>query len=207
MHLYYKELKNIVLILLFSILVKQTNAQLGPTGPNDTIPVYVAQWGIDSFAFFAMQTVAVSAPMPKYISEKKKEWTRLRNAVYVTYPYAINGAYVFNDINQHLKSISSNKERKEYIKTRETELKKQFTDKIKNLSVYQGKVLMKIIYRETGEHCYDIIKEMKSGATARLWQTVAFFFGSSLKQSYEPLGKDAEMEEIVKEVARMYGRS
>jgi hypothetical protein len=200
-------LKNIVLIFLFSLLVYQTKAQLGPTGPNDTIPVYVSKWGIDSFAFFSMQTIAVSAPMPKHLSEQKKEWTRLRNAVYVTYPYAINGAYVFNDINRNLKNISSNKERKKYIKTREKELKREFTDKIKNLSVYQGKVLMKIIYRETGEHCYDIIKEMKSGATARLWQTVAFFFGGNLKQSYEPLGKDAEMEEIVKEVARMYGRS
>jgi hypothetical protein len=65
---------------------------------------------------------------------------------------------------------------------------------------------MKLINRESGgTNCYDILKQLKGGFTARFWQTVAFFFGSDLKQPYDPLNQDAEMESIVKEVRRMYG--
>jgi len=92
-----------------------------------------------------------------------------------------------------------------YINSREKELKKEFADPLMNLSVYQGKILMKLINRETGNNCYDILKEFKGGFSARFWQTVAFFFGSNLKQPYDPKGEDAEIERIVKEVRRLYG--
>lgn len=136
----------------------------------------------------------------------KAEWTRLRNAIYVTYPYARRAGYIFTDIEKHIATSTDKKYISKYINSREKELKKEFTEPLTNLSVYQGKVLMKLINRETGGiNCYDILKELKGGFTARFWQTVAFFFGSDLKQPYEPSGRDAEMELIVKEVQRMYG--
>ncbi|HEY5392123.1 MAG TPA: DUF4294 domain-containing protein, partial [Hanamia sp.] len=136
------------------------------------------------------------------------EWTRLRNAVYVTYPYAKRASWVFNDIESHIARTKNPIEIHNYINSREKELKKEFTEPLKNLSVYQGKVLMKLINRETGgTNCYDILKELKGGFTARFWQTVAFVFGSDLRQPYDAKGKDAEMEIIVKEVQRMYGYS
>jgi hypothetical protein len=64
---------------------------------------------------------------------------------------------------------------------------------------------MKLIYRETGTHCYEIIKEYKGGFTATMWQTVAVVFGSNLKQTYDPNGNEKAMEVIVKDVERMYG--
>ena len=105
----------------------------------------------------------------------RAKWTRLRNAVYVTYPYARRAGYVFNDIERHIANNPDKQQFQKYINSREKELKKQFTDPLKNLSVYQGKVLMKLINRETdGTNCYDILKELKGGFTARFWQTVAF---------------------------------
>src|SRR5207247_11334631 len=101
--------------------------------------------------------------------------------------------------------VDYRKKRKQYIKTREKELRAQFTDPMENLSVYQGKILMKLINRETGNNCYDIIKEYKNGLTARVYQTVAFFFGSSLKQPYDPLNEDKQIEIFVEEIERMYG--
>ena len=88
---------------------------------------------------------------------------------------------------------------------REKDLKKEFTTPLTNLSVYQGKILMKLINRETGNNCYEIIKEFKGGFMARFYQTVAFFFNSSLKQPYNADGEDAEIEKIVQDVRRMYG--
>lgn len=176
-------------------------------GANDTIKTLAVVYGGDTLSFYYMEMATVTGIMSEATRQAMAKRTRLRNAVYVTYPYAITAASVMNDINAHLVNIKDKGARRRYIKSREKDLRRDFTDKLTNLSVYQGKVLMKIIYRETGEHCYEIIKELKGGATARFYQTVAFLFGSSLKQSYNPKGEDAEMEEIVKEVARMYGRT
>lgn len=139
-------------------------------------------------------------------NRNKAKWTRLRNAVYVTYPYARKAGIVFTDIENHIQGNENKREVNKYINSREKELKKEFTDPLKNLSVYQGKILMKLINRETGGvDCYNILKELKGGFTARFWQTVAFLFGSDLKQPYDPYGADAEIEAIVQEVQRMYG--
>ena len=137
----------------------------------------------------------------------KAKWTRLKNAVYVTYPYAKSASVILNNINAHVTGHPDKAYVSKYINSREKELKKEFTDPITNLSVYQGKVLMKLINRETGNNCYNILKEFKGGVAARFWQTVAFFFGSNLKQPYDPKGEDVEIEIIVKEVKRMYGHS
>ena len=137
----------------------------------------------------------------------KAKWTRLRNAVYVTYPYAKRAALILNDVNAHIVGKTDQAFISNYINSREKELKKEFADPIMNLSVYQGKILMKLINRETGNNCYNILKEFKGGFSARFWQTVAFLFGSNLKQPYDPKGEDADIESIVKEVRRMYGYS
>lgn len=136
---------------------------------------------------------------------QKLEWTRLRNAVYVTYPYAKNAGKIMNEINAQLVGITDRKQRKAIIKSREKELRKEFTSKLTNLSVYQGKVLMKLINRETGNNCYEIIQEYKGGFTATVYQTVALVFGSNLKQAYSPKDKDKDIETIVQELERMYG--
>ncbi len=133
------------------------------------------------------------------------KYNRLRNAVYVTYPYARRAGIIMNDINARLESIPKKEERRKYIHSREKELKKEFTTPLTNLSIYQGKVLMKLINRETGNNCYEIIKEYKGGFNARLYQTVAFFFNSNLKQPYNAVTDDAVIEKLVKEVQRMHG--
>jgi hypothetical protein len=130
-----------------------------------------------------------------------EEWTRLRNAVYVTYPYARTAGFLMNDINSKIGTMPSKKDKKKYIKSREKELKDQFGDPLSKLSVYQGKVLMKLINRQTGNNCYEIVKEYRGGVTARLYQTVAFFFGSSLKQDWDTNDKvDRQIENFVKEI-------
>lgn len=172
-------------------------------GPYDTllVPAKIADGTL--FPAATLEWAWVSARLSEAARKRRAEWTRLRNAVYVTYPYAVKAGAVLNDIHAKTQHMGRDK-RKAYIKTRERELKKEFADPLMNLSVYQGKVLMKLINRETGNNCYDIISEYKGSVTARLYQTVAFFFNSSLKQDYDPIRADAEMERIVEEVQRMY---
>lgn len=175
-------------------------------GPNDTITVPGKISDGTVVPASTMEWYWVTRPMPKAMQERLAKWTRLRNAVYVTYPYARKAGAIMNEMNTKLESLTSSSQRKAYVKTREAELKKEFTDPLSNLSVYQGKVLMKLINRQTGNNCYDIIKEYKGGITARFWQTLAFFFNSNLKQPYKPLDEDKEIESIVMEVEKMYAR-
>lgn len=173
-------------------------------GINDTITTYAIVYEGDTITAQTLAGVYVW----KKRSVSKEEWTRLRNAVYVTYPYARRAALVFNDIQKHIAGNTDKQYVRKYINSREKELKKEFATHLKNLSIYQGKILMKLINREThGVNCYDIVKELKGGFTARFWQTVAFFFGGNLKQPYDAHGQDATIEVIVQEVQRMYGYS
>ncbi len=173
-------------------------------GPNDTIITSaIYMWGPwnEWMSYTENEMVWVSKMSDKELEKYIREWTRLRNAVYVTYPYARTAGVLMNDINAKLQGISSKKERKKYIKSREKELKDQFADPLSNLSVYQGKILMKLINRQTGNNCYEIVKEFRGGVTARFYQTVAFFFGSSLKQDWDLKDKvDWQIENIVREI-------
>ena len=188
-----------IIILVACFLSQSATAQ---RAASDTVLTGAVVFMGDTMEAKTLLTVDVYGRFNKKAYEK---WTRLRNAVYVTYPYARRAGAVLNDINDKLVGVTDHAKRKEIIKSREKELRKDFTEPLTNLSVYQGKVLMKLINRETGNNCYEIIKEYKGGLTARFYQTVAFFFNSSLKQPYDPTGEDAEVERIVHEVQRMYG--
>ena len=196
-------------IALLLIVCFHSNAQSDPRdskwGPHDTLIVPAIIYEGESLPYKEMEMVWVSNMPPDKLAKYIEEWSRLRNAVYVTYPYARIAGATINDINTKLANVSSRKQRKQYIKTREKELRAQFTDPMENLSVYQGKILMKLINRETGNNCYDIIKEYKNGLTARVYQTVAFFFGSSLKQDWDLKDKtDRQIENFVKEIDGMW---
>ena len=155
--------------------------------------------GTDTLPSITLQIFEVTERLPRKLRKQRERWTRLRNAVYVTYPYAKSAARILKDVNSRLATLENKKERKAYLASKEKELKAEFGDKLENLSIYQGKVLMKLIDRETGENCYEIIKELKGGFNARLWQTVAFFFGGNLKSEYD-YEEDRDIEEIVQEI-------
>lgn len=193
-------------ITLNCLWANASTAQNSTTlGPNDTIAVFQFYYNGDSIPGSYLPEVFVYGKLSvqQYQNYKEQEWTRLRNAIYITYPYAKKASIVFKDVNTHLQNITDNTKRRKYIKSRENELKKEFASKIVNLSIYQGKILMKLIYRETGSNCYEIIKELKGSFTASFWQTILFFAGTSLKQNYNPTGADKDIEAIVQEVERM----
>lgn len=177
-------------------------------GPNDTVIVDAIWYQREMLPYKEEEMVWVSNLSEKQLQKYIAEWTRLRNAVYVTYPYARVAGATINDINAKLTDVTSKKERKKYIQSREKELRKQFSDPLTNLSVYQGKVLMKLINRQTGNNCYEIIKEYKGGLNARVYQTVAFFFSSNLKQGWDAQKDktDRQIEIFVNEIdAAWYG--
>jgi Domain of unknown function (DUF4294) len=184
------------------LALKYMKEQRKKWGPNDTVIVPAIFYNNEIINYKEEPMVWISKLSPDKLAKYIEEWTRLRNAVYVTYPYARIAGQTINNITTSLSNVSGKKERKAYIKSREKELKSQFSDPLSNLSVYQGKILMKLINRQTGNNCYEIIKEYKGGLNARLYQTVAFFVGGNLKQDWDITENklDRQIENIVKEI-------
>jgi Domain of unknown function (DUF4294) len=195
----------VALVFVAALKTSSARAQNGH-GIYDTIRVGACvESNGDTIPCSTLDPVFVNARLYGKWKDQYAEWTRLRNAVYVTYPYAVQASKVMNEINAQLAGVTDKNKRKAIIKAREKDLKTQFADKLTQLSVYQGKVLMKLIYRETGNNCYEIIQEYKGSFNASFWQTIALIFGSNLKQSYDPTGNDRAMETIVLDVEHMYG--
>jgi len=194
--------KSLFFLLLFIGVGKLSVSQ---TNVYDTVITGAVVYNGDTLEAKTLDLIEINGKLTPAQLEALAKWTRIRNAVYITYPYAKRAGSLMNEMNVVLANITEKEKRREYIKSREKDLKKEFTTPLTNLSVYQGKILMKLINRETGNNCYEIIKEFKGGFMARFYQTVAFFFNSSLKQPYNAAGEDAEIEKIVQDVRRMYG--
>lgn len=193
------------LILFTTAFASAVKAQNGH-GIYDTIKVGACiEPNGDTIPCSWLDPILVQGKLYGKWKQSYAEWTRLRNAVYVTYPYAVQASKVMNEINAQLAGVNDKNKRKQIIKAREKDLKSQFADKLTQLSVYQGKVLMKLIYRQTGNNCYEIIQDYKGSFSASFWQTIALIFGSNLRQNYEPDGDDRAMEQIVVDVEHMYG--
>jgi hypothetical protein len=190
------------LMLLLSFLSKTSSAQ---SSIYDTLKMQAIIYQGDTIPMSILANVYIKAILTEEQKKAIAKYNRLRNAVYVTYPYARKAGMLMNEMNMDLRKIIEKKDKKKYIHSREKELRKEFTTPLTNLSVYQGKVLMKLINRETGNNCYEIIKEYRGGLTAGLYETVAFFFSTSLKQPYNPRQDDVLIERFVNEVKRLYG--
>ena len=202
-----------IAVLICVSFALYTSAQTKPPlvdrsnlGKNDTVVVEACvESNGDTIPCSWLEDVYVTGKLRGIYKKRYAEWTRLRNAVYVTYPYAVKASQVMNEINAQLVNVTNKSKRKEIVQSREQELKSEFADKLTQLSVYQGKVLMKLIYRQTGNNCYEIIEGYKGKFNAGFWQTVALIFGSNLRQDYDPTGDDHDMEMIVLDVEKMYG--
>lgn len=131
---------------------------------------------------------------------EKARLANLRYNVAKVYPYAVTAAYILQQVDEKMKATRKKHDRKAYIKATQKALNEKFKDELKNLSITQGKILVKLINRETGRDCYDVIKELKGGLNARIFQTMAFLFDNNLKAQYDPYGADKDIEMIVQEI-------
>lgn len=167
-------------------------------GANDTIIVSGIQAADQVYGLVYLDEIDV---LGTYLDPKRRdELNRLRYNVFKVYPYANTAAFILDKVDREMPADMRRKDRKKYIKALEKEMSDRFKNELKDLSMTQGKILVKLINRQTGRDCYSIIKEMKGGLNARIYQTAAFFFDNDLKAQYDPYGKDRDIEMIVREI-------
>jgi len=154
----------------------------------------------DTLYVYNMEPFAVVDLKPYGSVEKDRQFRRLRWHVRKVYPYAKIAADKLNGYNEELKTVKSKRKRRKLLKLREKALKKEFEDVIKKMSQTSGRVLVKLIDRETGESTYEIIKEMRGGFKAFIYQGVGKLYGADLKARYNP--KTNEEDEMIERVVQ-----
>ena len=116
------------------------------------------------------------------------------------YPYAIIARDQLMQVNNELEAIKSENGRNNYIKEVEKRMFADYKTEIMNLTITQGKILIKLIDRETQNTSFELIRHYRGRINAAFWQGIARLFGSNLKAEYDRFGEDAEMETIVLDI-------
>lgn len=190
----------IIIVALLVCCGFRAQAQI-PRGPNDTIRLGGVVVGNDTFAMVFLNECEIHDRLPRRLARQREQWDRLRYNVTKVYPYAVVAAEVLRDVDVNMDRFGDDKHaRKAYLKNIERELNKRWKGELSNLSISQGQVLVKLIDRQTGKNCFSIIKEMKGGFTATVWQGVALLFANNLKREYDPYGEDKDIERIVRDI-------
>ncbi len=137
-------------------------------------------------------------PTKKFKNRReRRRYTRLIYNIKKAYPWAKLAGDKLADVEVHLVSLETEKEQKDYMKLVEKELLKDYKKDLRKLTVTQGRILIKLVDRETGDTSYELVKELRGRISAVFWQALARLFGSNLKSEYDPEGEDRLIEEIV----------
>lgn len=151
-------------------------------------------------------TVYFSSISPSWVFANGRDaddsqWRKYYRLVYnfnKVYPYALVGKKLEHIADSTIQARQmSRREKEKYVNGIQKELVNVFEKPLKNLTVSQGALLIRLVDREVGDTGYDIIKDYKSGLAAGFWQGVAKMFSNNLKTHYDPDGEDRQTEELV----------
>ena len=119
--------------------------------------------------------------------EDRNRYLILKYRVKKVYPYAKLAAEELQRINKVLDTLPNNRQKKKYTKKIQEETENKFSQELKKLSRSQGRILIKLIYRQTGASAFNLVKELRSGWRAFWYNNTAWFYDLSLKSIYEPM--------------------
>ena len=143
---------------------------------GDSLPDYV----------IPLKEVVVFQPLKFKDQESLKRYILLRRRVFRVYPYAKLAADRLKVLNERLDNIESKSGRKKYLKRLEKFIYGEFEEELKKLSKSQGRILIRLVHRQTGSTTFDLVKDLRNGWRAFVYQTTASLFKLSLKTEYNP---------------------
>lgn len=194
--------KFLIIFLLYTYLPAYSQIGEDIIVPSEKPKTLYKIWGEivngDTIPSIRLPEVWVYADYPYKNKKQYEAWSKTKYNVKKVYPYAILAAAKLKEYNAVLEKIPNEKLRKAYMKTVEKELKAEFEEPLKKLSMNQGKILLKLIDRETGNTSYELVKDLRGGFQAFMWQSVARLFGSNMKSEYDPTGEDIMIERAIK---------
>ena len=141
----------------------------------------------DSILHVNLGTIEIIRPYQFKNKRQEKKYGQLEIDVLKTYPLALIVSSELNLVNSELDSIYTDKSsKKTYLKWYQKYVYKTYIDSLKTLNATQGRLLLKLIHRETGETPYNLIKSYRGGFNALLWESLGFMAGANLNSTYDP---------------------
>ena len=183
----------LIILLLLSLLtsVDSVVAQRYKSG------IRKAYWGVDSKGDSTLY-ITLSEIRVYHRKRDLRNHQRMVRAVKKVYPLAIEAAKRMEGLDQKLAEFERRKDKRAYTAAIEDALKEEISPMLWKMTRYEGKILLKLIDRETDHTVFGIIKNFRSGFTAGFYQALAKLFGNDLKLEYDPEGEDEILEYIVK---------
>lgn len=178
---------------LLVLIQFSTNTTIGQELNNPKLEAH----GSDTLPSFDIKEVVIFTKKEFLDVSDRARFERLKRNTIKVYPYVEMAVKLYTEMNVTVDELDRRRQRKRYIKDTEEEIRLEFEEKIKNLSKSQGEILIKLINRETGNSCYDIVKQLKNPVTAFFWQMTGRLFGHNLKEVYIP-EENEDLEFIVK---------
>ena len=151
----------------------------------------------DTIPVIALQELKVYAFKPYKNKKEARRMTKLIRNVKIVYPYAKIAGIKLMEYEEILAGVEDKKTRKKIMKQAEKDIEEEFGDDLRDFTFSQGKILIKLVYRETGASSYELVAELRGKFRAFFWQAFARIFGFNLKNGYDPKGEDADIEFIV----------
>jgi hypothetical protein len=133
---------------------------------------------------------------------KYQKYLRLQKKVVKVYPFAKLAAQKLEEYATQLDSVTNPKEKRKFYKRIEQEIKAEYEGELRKLTISEGRILIKLLDRETGNTSYALVEELRGKFSAFFWQSAARIFGHNLKSKYDPEGEDREIEFIVRRIER-----
>lgn len=136
-------------------------------------------------------------------TSKKLPYGRYERLIYnlkKVYPYALIVRSRLASVNSELEKIPDDRARKKYLRQVEKDVFGEYEDDVRDMTITQGKLLIKLIDRETAITSYDLIREYRGSFSAAFWQSIARIFGTNLKDEYDPEGQDSLIESLLHEI-------
>jgi IS30 family transposase len=134
---------------------------------------------------------------------RKKDFRKYERLVYnlkKVYPYAVVVRKRLSTVDAEMANMTTEKERREYLRKVEKDVFAHYEGDIREMTITQGRLLIKLIDRETRNTSYVLIKDYRGSFAAAFWQGIARIFGTNLKEEYDPYGEDAIIESILNEI-------
>lgn len=152
----------------------------------------------DSIQYVEMNNVYVYGPLEFKNNKQRDAYNRLVYNVKKVLPIAKEVNRAVLETYEYLQTLPNQKAREEHMKKVEKDIKAEYTPRMKKLTYSQGKLLIKLIYRETNSSSYELVKAFLGSTKAAFYQAFAWMFGASLKKEYDPNGKDRLTERVVR---------
>ena len=137
-------------------------------------------------------------------NEERKSFFKLKRRVLKVYPFAIETKQKVDSLNYELNKIGKKRKKRKHIKAVTKLVKKQYTKALKNLTMKEGRILIKLIYRETGISTYDLLREYRGWWNTTMWQTFARMYDLNLKTLFDPINvrEDMFIDKIIEQAKR-----